>query len=67
MFTAVDDVAREAAKAQRELAAKVKKRAEKDQEDAKNEEHSLYANSGVCSSFLDQEDAKNEEHTPEFA
>ncbi len=39
MFTAVDDVAREAAKAQRELAAKVKKRAEKDQEDAKNEEH----------------------------
>jgi len=39
VFAAVDDVARQAAEAQGELAAKVKESAENDQEDAQNEEH----------------------------
>ena len=38
MFAAMDDIAREAAEAQRELAAKVKKSANKDEESAENEE-----------------------------
>jgi hypothetical protein len=39
VFTAVDDVAGEAAEAQGELAAKIEERAENDQEDAESEEH----------------------------
>jgi hypothetical protein len=38
VFAAMDDIAREAAEAERELAAKVKKSANKDEESAKNEE-----------------------------
>ena len=47
MFAAVDDVARQAAKAKGELAAKVKERAEEDQEDAENEEHAAEFAEGV--------------------
>ena len=47
VFAAVDDVAREAAEAQGELAAEVKERAEEDQEDAKNEEHTAEFAEGI--------------------
>ena len=47
VFAAVDDVARQAAKAQGELAAKVKESAENDQEDAQNEEHTAKFAEGV--------------------
>ena len=47
VFAAVDDVAREAAEAQGELAAEVKERAEEDQEDAENEEHAAKFAEGV--------------------
>ena len=47
MFTAVDDVARQAAEAQGELAAKVKERAEQDKDDAENEEHAPEFAEGV--------------------
>ena len=47
MFAAVDDVARQAAEAQGELAAKVKESAENDQEDTQNEEHTAKFAEGV--------------------
>jgi len=47
VFAAVDDVARETAEAQGELAAKVKESADNDQEDAKNEEHAAEFAEGV--------------------
>ena len=47
VFAAVDDVARETAEAQGELAAKVKESADNDQEDAKNEEHTAEFAEGV--------------------
>jgi len=47
VFAAVDDVARQAAEAQGELAAKVKERADENQEDAENEEHAAKFAEGV--------------------
>ncbi len=47
VLAAVDNVARQAAEAQRELAAEVKESAENDQEDAENEEHAAKFAEGV--------------------
>jgi len=47
VLATADDVAREAAKTQRELAAKVEERAEDDEEDAKNEEHAAEFAEGI--------------------
>ena len=47
VFATLDDVAWQAAKAQGELAAKVKESAENDQEDAENEEHAAKFAEGV--------------------
>ena len=47
VFATVDDVAGKAAETQRELAAKVEKRAKNDQEDAENEEHAAEFAEGI--------------------
>jgi len=58
VFATMDDVAGKAAKAQGELAAKVEERAENDQEDPEDEEHTAEFSEGVHKEDSRRNDAK---------